>query len=99
MGGIEMRTVLGVAAVLMILLTAGIATSVAQTDNSEYVIVANKQMQGSSINVAALKGIYLRKYGVGAMAAARSFLSIFLQPIIFIKTFSANPMCRCRPTG
>ncbi|MDM7997587.1 MAG: hypothetical protein QUT30_18090 [Acidobacteriota bacterium] len=56
-----MRTVLGVAAVLMILLTAGIATSVAQTDNSEYVIVANKQMQGSSINVAALKGIYLRE--------------------------------------
>jgi len=61
MGGIEMRTVFGVAAVLMIFLTAGIATSVAQSDNSEYAIVANKQMQGSSINVAALKGIYLRE--------------------------------------
>lgn len=56
-----MRTVFGVAAVLMIFLTAGIATSVAQSDNSEYAIVANKQMQGSSINVAALKGIYLRE--------------------------------------
>ncbi len=61
MGGITMRTVFGVAAVLMILLTAGVAPSIAQSDNSEYVIVANKQMQGSSINVAALKGIYLRE--------------------------------------
>jgi len=61
MGGMEMRTVFGVAAVLMILLTAGGSASFAQSDNSEYVIVANKQMQGSSINIAALKGIYLRE--------------------------------------
>lgn len=55
-----MRTVFGVAAVLMVLLMIGVAPSVAQSD-SEYVIVANKSMQGSSINVAALKGIYLRE--------------------------------------
>jgi len=61
MGGMEMRTVFGVAAGLMILLTAGGSASFAQSDNSEYVIVANKQMQGSSINIAALKGIYLRE--------------------------------------
>ena len=56
-----MRTVFGVAAVLVVLLTAGIAPSIAQSDNSEYVIVANKQMQGTTIKVAALKGIYLRE--------------------------------------
>jgi ABC-type phosphate transport system substrate-binding protein len=33
----------------------------AQSDSSEYAIVANKQMAGSSINVTALKGIYLRE--------------------------------------
>ena len=38
---------------------AGAAPSIAQSD--EYVIVANKQVQGSSINMAALKGIYLRE--------------------------------------
>ena len=56
-----MRTVFGVAAVLMALLMAGVAPSVAQSDNSEFAVVANKSMQGSSINVAALKGIYLRE--------------------------------------
>jgi ABC-type phosphate transport system substrate-binding protein len=61
MGGMEMKTVFGVAAVLMFILTAGVAPSIAQSDNSEYVIVANKQMAGSSLNVAALKGIYLRE--------------------------------------
>jgi ABC-type phosphate transport system substrate-binding protein len=61
MGGIEMRTVLGVAAILMLMLTVSVAPSIAQSDNSEYAIVANKQMAGSSINVAALKGIYLRE--------------------------------------
>ena len=54
-----MRTVFGIAAVLAVILMAGAAPSIAQSD--EYVIVANKQMQGSSINMAALKGIYLRE--------------------------------------
>jgi ABC-type phosphate transport system substrate-binding protein len=61
MGGIEMRTVLGVAAVLMLMMTVSVAPSMAQSDSSEYAIVANKQMAGSSINVTALKGIYLRE--------------------------------------
>jgi ABC-type phosphate transport system substrate-binding protein len=54
-----MRTGLGIAAVLAVFLMAGAAPSIAQSD--EYVIVANKQVQGSSINMAALKGIYLRE--------------------------------------
>jgi ABC-type phosphate transport system substrate-binding protein len=61
MGGMLMRTVFGIAAVLAVILMVGAAPSIAQSDNSEYVIVANKQMQGASINIAALKGIYLRE--------------------------------------
>jgi hypothetical protein len=56
-----MRTVLGIAALLAILLVSGAVTAGAQSEDSEYIIVANKQMQGSTINVAALKGIYLRE--------------------------------------
>lgn len=56
-----MRTVFGITAALVVVLMAGAASSIAQLDNSEYVIVANKQMQGTSINIAALKGIYLRE--------------------------------------
>jgi hypothetical protein len=61
MGGFQMRKVFVFTAVLMVMLMAGVMPSVAQSDDSEYVVVANKQMQGSSINVAALKGIYLRE--------------------------------------
>ena len=56
-----MRTVFGIAILLAILLVAGALPAVAQSDISDYVIVANKQMQGSSISMAALKGIYLRE--------------------------------------
>ncbi len=35
--------------------------SVAQADVGDFVVVANKQVEGSSINLAALKGIYLRE--------------------------------------
>ena len=56
-----MRTGFGIAAALVVFLTVGVTPSVAQWDNSEYVIVANKQMQGAAINIAALKGIYLRE--------------------------------------
>lgn len=56
-----MRTVFGVAALLVVTVMAGVSPSIAQSDNSEYAIIANKQMQGSSINMAALKGIYLRE--------------------------------------
>ena len=56
-----MRTVFGIAAVLAVILMVGAAPSIAQSDNSEYVIVANKEMKGGSISQAALKGIYLRE--------------------------------------
>jgi ABC-type phosphate transport system substrate-binding protein len=56
-----MKTMFGIAAILTVMLLAGTDSAPAQSDNSEYVIVANKQMQGSSINLAALKGIYLRE--------------------------------------
>jgi len=56
-----MKTVFGVAAVMAMLIVIVAAPCIAQSDGSEYVIVANKQVAGSSINVAALKGIYLRE--------------------------------------
>jgi ABC-type phosphate transport system substrate-binding protein len=56
-----MTRLFGVAAVLAIILIAGAAPSVAQSDISEYAIIANKQMEGASINLSALKGIYLRE--------------------------------------
>jgi ABC-type phosphate transport system substrate-binding protein len=56
-----MKTVLGIAAILMFFLAVQAAPSFAQADNSEYVIVANKQVKGASISTAALKGIYLRE--------------------------------------
>jgi len=51
----------GAAAVFAAVLALYVAPSVAQLQSSEYVIVANKQVQGASINLAALKGIYLRE--------------------------------------
>jgi ABC-type phosphate transport system substrate-binding protein len=56
-----MRTVFGIATLLTALLLAGALPAFAQSDISEYAIVANKQMQGTSISMAALKGIYLRE--------------------------------------
>ena len=77
-----MRILLRIAAALAIVLVFNSTPSFAQSD-SEYVIVANKQMQGTSINVGALKGIYLREvrtWGNGGgqivpvdLAAAGSF--------------------------
>jgi ABC-type phosphate transport system substrate-binding protein len=56
-----MKTVFGIAAMMAILISAGVAPCIAESDSSEYVIVANKQLVGNSINIAALKGIYLRE--------------------------------------
>ncbi len=56
-----MKTVSVAAAVVAAVLVFCILPSVAQLEGSEYVVVANKQMQGSSIAIAALKGIYLRE--------------------------------------
>ncbi|MBN1571187.1 MAG: hypothetical protein JXA73_25350 [Acidobacteria bacterium] len=54
-----MKTGFGIALILAVILMAGAAPSNAQSD--EYAIVANKETQGASINIAALKGIYLRE--------------------------------------
>jgi ABC-type phosphate transport system substrate-binding protein len=60
-GGLPMKTVFGIAALSAILLAAGAIPALAQSEISEYAIVANKQMQGTSISMAVLKGIYLRE--------------------------------------
>ncbi len=56
-----MKNVFGIAAIMAILIVSVAAPCADQPDNSEYVIVANKQLTGTSISVAALKGIYLRE--------------------------------------
>ena len=56
-----MRSVFVLATLLAILFLAGAIPAIAQSDISEYAIVANKEMQGSSISMAVLKGIYLRE--------------------------------------
>ena len=58
---LSMKIAFGIAAIMAILVVANAAPCVAQSDGSEYVIVANKQLAGESINIAALKGIYLRE--------------------------------------
>lgn len=54
-----MKSFVGVAILLAIVLAYSVVPSVAE--DSEYVIVANKQVQGVSIPTATLKGIYLRE--------------------------------------
>ncbi len=56
-----MKTVFGIAAIMAILMLSNAALCADQPDNSEYVIVANKQLPGTSISMATLKGIYLRE--------------------------------------
>ena len=56
-----MKIVFGIAAMAAIVMASQAVPSLAGSDNSEYVIVANKQLQGSSINLTTLKGIYLRE--------------------------------------
>jgi ABC-type phosphate transport system substrate-binding protein len=56
-----MKSVFGIAAIMAILIGMQGAPCIAESDNSEYVVVTNKQVQGTSINMAALKGIYLRE--------------------------------------
>jgi hypothetical protein len=57
----SMSTVLRVAALVAVVFMIYSMPSVAQSDNLDYVIVANKDVQGTTINMAALKGIYLRE--------------------------------------
>lgn len=56
-----MSTVLRVAALLAVAFVVYSMPSVAESDNLDYVIVANKDVPGTNINMAALKGIYLRE--------------------------------------
>jgi ABC-type phosphate transport system substrate-binding protein len=55
-----MKTWCVIAFLCVIVLSAWTAPAEAQSD-SEYVIVANKEVAGSSIGLATLKGIYLRE--------------------------------------
>ncbi len=56
-----MKTVFGIAAIMAIFIVSNAAPCADQPDSSDYVIVANKQLQGTSISMATLKGIYLRE--------------------------------------
>jgi len=56
-----MRIVAGIAALVVVLSIWNVAPSIAQSIDSDFVVVANKQMAGTSINKNALKGIYLRE--------------------------------------
>jgi len=55
-----MKAVLGFSVFVAICMMSFAVSCLAQSD--EYVIVANKQLQGTSINKANLKGIYLREF-------------------------------------
>ncbi len=54
-----MKIVLGFSVVVALCMMFSAEPSIAQTD--EYIVVANKQLPGTSIDKAALKGIYLRE--------------------------------------
>jgi hypothetical protein len=56
-----MKTVFGIAAIMAILVVSAVALCADQPDSSDYVVVANKQLQGTSISTAVIKGIYLRE--------------------------------------
>lgn len=56
-----MKRFAGIATLVTLMMTWISVTSIAQAGSSDYVIVTNKQMTGSSINTKALKGIYLRE--------------------------------------
>jgi ABC-type phosphate transport system substrate-binding protein len=58
-GGFGMKAVWGFLIIAAVCIMSLAVPSLAQSD--EYVIVANKQLQGTSINKANLKGIYLRE--------------------------------------
>ncbi len=54
-----MKRVFGISFVLVVILACYAVSSIAE--DSEYAVIANKQVQGTSINTAQLKGIYLRE--------------------------------------
>jgi hypothetical protein len=56
-----MKSVLRMAVVVIIGVMVNAAWSVAQSDDSEYVIVANKALPGSAMKITALKVVYQRE--------------------------------------
>ena len=58
-GGFGMKIALGFFVFIMICMMFLAVPVISQTD--QYYVVANKQLQGTSIDKAALKGIYLRE--------------------------------------
>jgi ABC-type phosphate transport system substrate-binding protein len=56
-----MRTLLRIPAIVLITVALFSMPSNAQLAGTDYVVVANKAMSGSSIDLAALKSIYLRE--------------------------------------
>ena len=58
---VVMKVVFGIVAVAAMFLMMNAAPTMAESDNSDFVIVVNKVQPSASINVAALKGIYLRE--------------------------------------
>ena len=56
-----MKAFCGVFAFLVVATVFCATSAEAQSGEGEYVIVANKQLQGTSITTAILKGIYLRE--------------------------------------
>jgi ABC-type phosphate transport system substrate-binding protein len=58
---VAMKAFLRITVFSSVVLLFYIAPSLAQSENSEFVVIANKELAGGSINMAALKGIYLRE--------------------------------------
>ena len=56
-----MRIIAGIALCAVFFTMLVVLPPSAPAEDSEYAVIANKQMAGSAINKAALKGIYLRE--------------------------------------
>ena len=55
-----MKTILKLAAVAVLVVMVGVVPSMAQSNDSEYVIVANKEIKGNVIKADSFKMIYQR---------------------------------------
>jgi ABC-type phosphate transport system substrate-binding protein len=57
----NMKALYGLCALLIAIVIFSAIPAGAQLDDSDYLIVANKQIPGATISTATLKGIYLRE--------------------------------------
>ena len=94
-----MKTVFGIAAIMAIFIVSNAAPCADQPDSSDYVIVANKQLQGTSISMATLKGIYLREVRNLANSQEEIIAVDLTTANGFYQNLFGNPTCRCRHTG